>query len=134
MLPHPWQPIRIVTAAALAFAIPQVVFAQTSEHVVSPMELQQAGQQATNARQQNIDTLRGFLGSAEAREAIAKAHMDPVEVQQAVAGLSDQDLAQLSARATKAQNDVAAGMISNEALLIILIAVAVIILIIVAAR
>jgi hypothetical protein len=131
---HSWQPIRVLTAAALAFAVPQAVFAQTSQHVVSPFELQKAGQDATNARQQSIDTLRSFLGSAEAKQAIAKAHMDPVEVQKAIAGLSDQDLAQLASRATKAQNEFSAGVLSNEDLLIILVAIAVLILIIVAVK
>ena len=132
MFPHSWQPIRMLTAAALAFAVPQAVFAQTSQHVVSPLELQNAGQAATNARQQNIDALRSFLGSAEAHQAIAKAHMDPTEVQKAIAGLSDQDLSQLAARANKAQNEFAAGTLDDRDLLIILVAIAALILIIVA--
>ncbi len=134
MLPHSWQPIRVLTAAALAFAVPQTIFAQTSQHVVSPLELQKAGQDATNARQQNIDTLRGFLGSAEAQQALQKAHMNPTEVQKAIAGLSDQDLSQLAARANKAQNEFAAGTLDDRDLLIILVAIAALILIIVAVR
>ena len=132
MFSRSWQPIRTLTAAALAFAVPQIVFAQSSQHVVSPLELQKAGQDATNARQQNIDTLRSFMGSAEAQQALAKAHMNPTEVQKAVAGLSDQDLSQLAARANKAQSDFAAGNIDDRDLLIILVAIAALILIIVA--
>lgn len=132
MFSRSWQPIRVVTAAALAFAVPQVVFAQTAQHVVSPLELQKAGQDATDARQQNINTLRSFMGSAEAQQALEKAHMNSTEVQKAIAGLSDQDLSQLAARANKAQNDFAAGSIDDRDLLIILVAIAALILIIVA--
>jgi hypothetical protein len=134
MFPQSMRPLCALTAAALAFAVPQAVPAQTSQHVVSPFELQSAGQQATDARRQNIETLKGFLSSTEAQQALDKAHINPVEVQTAIVGLNDQDLAQLSARATKAQNEFSAGMMSNEDLLIILIAVAVLILIIVAVK
>jgi hypothetical protein len=132
MFPHSWQPVRVLTAAALAFAVPQVVLAQTAQHVVSPLELQKAGQAATNARQQNLETLQGFLSSAQAQKAIEDAHMNPVEVQKAIAGLSDRDLANLAARANKAQNEFAAGTIDDRDLLIILVAIAALILIIVA--
>ncbi|MGH9561324.1 MAG: hypothetical protein ACRD3S_07705, partial [Terracidiphilus sp.] len=112
MLSQSWRPIRALTAAALAIAIHPAVSPQTSQHVVSPFELQQAGQQAAGARQQNIETLKAFLNSAEAQKALNKARMDPVEVQKAIAGLNDQDLAQLSARADKAQKEFSAGVLS----------------------
>lgn len=135
MSPRFWQPVRVLTAATLAFAIPQVVFAQTAQqHVVSPLELQKAGQQATSARQQNIEALQGFFDSAPAQQAIQKAHMDPTEVQKAVAGLSDQDLSQLAARANKAQGEFAAGTLSDRDLLIIAVAILALVLIIVAIR
>ena len=132
MFSRSWRPVRMLTAAALAFAVPQIVFAQTSQHVVSPLELQKAGQDATNARQQNIETLKSFMGSAEAQQALEKAHMNPTEVQKAIAGLSDQDLSQLATRANNAQNQFAAGSIDDRDLLIILVAIAALILIIVA--
>lgn len=134
MLPHSWQPIRTLAVAVLAFAIPNAVLGQTSEHVVSPLELQKAQQDATQARQQSIDTLQGFLTSAGAQKAIEKAHMNPVQVQKAIAGLSDQDLAQLAARAANAQREFAAGNLSNEDLLLILVFLAALILIIVAVK
>lgn len=131
---HPWQPLRLLTAALLAtaFAVPQNLTAQAAEHLVSPQDLQKAAQDATHARQQNIESLQSFLSSAKAQKALESAHMNPREVQKAVAGLSDRELAQLAARATKAQNDFAAGNMSNHDLLIILIAIAALILIIVA--
>ena len=134
------QPLGFASAAvlAVAFTVPQTAIAQSTnrpaDHVVAPGDLQQAVQDATHTRQQNIDTLRSFLSSPEAQKALEQAHMNPQQVQNAVTGLNDQELAQLSARATKAQNDFAAGNMSNNDLLLILVVLAVIILIIVAVR
>lgn len=131
---HLRQPFGFLSAALLAaaFAVPQPIMAQSADHLVSPNDLNKAAQDATHTRQQNIDTLRGFLSSPKAQKALEQAHMNPVEVQNAVSGLSDQELAHLAARATKAQNDFAAGNMNDHDLLLILVVVAVIILIIVA--
>ena len=50
--------------------------------------------------------------------------MNPQEVKKAVAGLSDEELAQLASRANKAQADFAAGSIGDRDLLIILVCIA----------
>lgn len=143
------QPLGFASVAvlAVAFTVPQPTFAQShsqlasqstnhaaTDHLVAPGDLQQAVQDATQTRQQNMDTLRSFLSSPKAQKALEQAHINPEQVQNAVAGLNDQELAQLSARATKAQNDFAAGTMSNNDLLLILVVLAVIILIIVAVR
>jgi hypothetical protein len=60
--------------------------------------------------------------------------MDPQQVKNAVSTLSDQELAQLAARADKAQTDFVAGNLSDRDLIIIILAVAALILIIVAVR
>ena len=131
-----WPAARAATAAVLAaaFAVPQNLVAQAPEHLVTSSDLQKAAESASHARQQNLETLRGFLSSPQARKAIESAHMNPQQVQNAIAGLSDRELAQLAARADKAQSDFAAGNISDRDLLIILVAIAALILIIVAVR
>jgi hypothetical protein len=130
------QPLGFLSAALLAaaFAVPQPISAQTADHLVSPNDLDKAAQDATHVRQQNIDALRDFLSSPKAQKALEQAHMNPAEVQNAVSGLNDQELAQLAARASKAQNEFAAGSMSDRDLLLILVGIAVIILIIVAVR
>lgn len=130
------QPLGFLSAALLAtaFAVPQPISAQTADHLVSPGDLNKAAQDATHVRQQNIDTLHSFLASPKTEKALEQARMNPVEVQNAVSGLSDQELAQLAARASKAQNEFAAGSMSDRDLLLILVGIAVIILIIVAVR
>ena len=60
--------------------------------------------------------------------------MDAQQVKNAVAQLDDQELAQLAARANKAQSDLAAGSLSDRDLIIILVCIAALILIIVAVR
>lgn len=126
--------VRNFTAVALvaAFALPQSFAAQTSPHLVSPSDLQKATEDASQARQQNLDTLRDFLSTSQAQKAMDTAHINAQQVNKAVAGLNDAELAQLSARASKAQSDFAAGNIDNHDLLIILVAIAALILIIVA--
>jgi hypothetical protein len=60
--------------------------------------------------------------------------MDTQQVKTAVSTLSDQELAQLAARADKAQADFAAGTLSERDLILIILGIAVLVLIIVAVR
>lgn len=124
----------MTTALVAVFAIPQGLVAQSSEHVVSPTELQKAVVDASRGRQQNLDTLNQFLSSEKAKQALESAHQNPEQVRKAVASLSDDDLAQLAARANKVQADFAAGRIDDHDLLIILVCIAALVLVIVAVR
>jgi hypothetical protein len=89
---------------------------------------------ATQTRQQNLDKLEKFLSTPQAEKAMKEAKVDPQQVKTAVSMLSDDDLAQLSARADKAQADFAAGRLSDRDLIWIIVAVVVLILLIVALR
>lgn len=129
-----WQPVKVLTAAVLAFAVPQAVLSQTSEHVVNPQDLQHAAQDATHVRQQNIDTLQSLLRREDVQKALEARHIDPQQVRTAIAALNDQELAQLAARANRAQSDFAAGSMSNQDMLILIIAILALILIIVAVK
>jgi len=126
--------VRVATAGTLAvvFMIPQDALAQN--HVVSLAELQSAAVASTAARQKNIETLREFVSSPTAEKALKSAHVDAEQVKNAVSRLNDQELAQLAARASKAQADFAAGTLSDRDLIIILVCIAAVILIIVAVR
>ena len=132
----PKQCVRALMACVLVtiFAIPQNLFAQAAEHVVSSVELEKAAVDASRIRQQNLDSLREFFSSERAQRALKAAHTDPEQVKQAVASLSDAELAQLASRAQKAQADFAAGHLSDRDLIIILVVIAALILIIVAVR
>ncbi|MDE3106294.1 MAG: PA2779 family protein [Acidobacteriota bacterium] len=121
----------MTTALVTAFAIPQGLVAQSSEHVVSPTELQKAVVDASRGRQQNLDTLNQFFSSEKAQQALESAHQNPEQVRKAVASLSDSDLAELASRANKAQAEFAAGRIDDHDLLIILVCIAALLLVIV---
>lgn len=128
--------VRGLGASALvtALTIPQGTFAQPQEHIVSPTELQKAVVDASKTRQENRDTLNKFFSSEKAQQALKSSHIDPQQVTNAVASLSDDELAQLASRANHAQNKFAGGNMSDRDLLIILVAIAALILIIVAVR
>ena len=122
----------MTTALVTIFAIPQGLVAQSSEHLVSPTELQKAVVDASQKRQQNLDTLNQFFSSEKAQQALESARQNPEQVKKAVAGLSDDELAQLASRANKAQTDFAAGRMDDHDLLIVLVCIAALVLIIVA--
>lgn len=131
-------------ALLLAFAAPRAIVAQAADqpanqaatasdqdHVVSSQALDQQLTDSSATRQKNIDTLRHLLDRPEAQKAMHDAKVDPVQVRNAIPNLSDQDLAKLSARATHAQQDFAAGHIGPGLFTIIILAIIAIIIIIV---
>jgi hypothetical protein len=120
-----------VTIVAVLVAAPR---ASAQVHVVSPTELRQQLLNAARARAAHEEKLAEFLASPQVDQALRRAHMNPAQVRVAISTLSDQELAQLSARATQAQRDFAAGALSDRDLIIILIGIAALILIIVAVR
>ena len=128
--------VRALSASALivTFAVPQSIAAEVTDHLVSPSDLEKAAVDASQARERNLESLQSFFGSDPARRALESAHMNPQQVNRAIATLSDEELAQLASRARKAQANFAAGTLSDRDLLVILVAIAALILIIVAVR
>lgn len=110
-------------AALFALAICPLGSAQ-ADHVVAPSEIQQKVNQAAKARQQNLQTVQKFLASPEAQKALKKGKVDYTKVEKAIPTLSDHEIALLAVRATHAQNDFAAGALTNEQLTYIVIAIA----------
>jgi hypothetical protein len=123
---------RILIACLLItlFAVPTQLLAQS--HVVNPADLQKEMVSAAQARQQNLETVQNFLSTPTAEKALKSAKMDPQKVRTAVSTLNDEELAQLSSRASRAQADFAAGTLSDRDLILIILAIAVLVLIIVA--
>ncbi|MGB9122750.1 MAG: PA2779 family protein [Candidatus Angelobacter sp.] len=124
--------MAIATVLVALFIVPTDALAQS--HVVSPADLQQAATAASQARQHNMDSIQRLLSTPTAEQALKSAKMDPQQVKTAVSTLNDQELAQLAARADKAQADFAAGSLSQRDLILIILGIAVLILIIVAVR
>ncbi len=128
------QSLRVVIASVLValFIVPTDTLAQS--HVVSPADLQKQAVAASQVRQKNVETVQHFLSTPAAEKALKSAKMDPQQVKTAVSTLSDHDLAQLAARADRAQADFAAGRLSERDLIWIILGIAVLVLIIVAVR
>jgi hypothetical protein len=122
---------RFIAAAIFAacIAVPSSLVAQSAPHVMSPSDLQKATVDASQTRQQNIDTLNKFFSSDQAHQALQSARIDPQQVTKAIPGLSDQELAQLAARASKAQSDFAAGGLITD--LVIILAIIIIVIVVV---
>jgi hypothetical protein len=128
------QSLRAVIASVLValFIVPTDLLAQS--HVVSPSDLHKQAVAASQVRQKNVETVQHFLSTPAAEKALKSAKIDPQQVKTAVSTLSDHDLAQLAARADRAQADFAAGSLSNRDLIWIILGIAVLVLIIVAVR
>ncbi|HZZ40040.1 MAG TPA: hypothetical protein VFE06_12975 [Acidobacteriaceae bacterium] len=125
-------PRAFAAVVLLSFiATPALWAQQTSQgaHLVSPDQLQQQVQDATATRQADIDNLTRFLSTPTAEKGMRDAKIDPVQVRTAIPTLSDQELANLSQRATSAQQAFTAGTLSNNDLLIIILILVVVILV-----
>jgi len=118
---------------AIVVTVPASLFAETA-HVVSPADLHAKAAASSQVRQQNVAKVREFLSGPVASDALQKAHIDASQVKRAVSQLDDQELAQLAAKADKAQKDFAAGYLSTIDIALIILGVALIILIIVIAK
>jgi hypothetical protein len=131
---HIWQSGRTLIASLLAlfFFIPADLVAQN--HVISSADLRKEAAAASQTRQQNLEAVQKFLFNPTGEKAMKSAGIDPQQVKTAVPTLNDEELAQLAARANKAQADFAAGDLSQRDILWIILAIAALVLIIVAVR
>ena len=132
-----WQ--RSGTSSLLIFALACLPLANplpaADVHAVKPSDLHQAIQDASHARESNLESVRGFFAAEPAAQALKKAQVDPVKIGQAASLLDDQELARLASQTAKIQQDFTVGALNNQQLtyIIIALATAVIILVIVAA-
>ena len=125
--------LQAITPALLIVlaAYPAGVMAQSTseEHVVSAQALQQNLQVSSTTRQKNIQTLTKFMSTPTAEKAMRDAKIDPVQVQKAIPTLSDQELANLSARAADAQQKFSAGVMGTSTLTLIIVLLAIILIV-----
>jgi hypothetical protein len=103
-------------------------------HVVSDADLQKEIVSASQLRQHNLQTVKGFVTSERAQKALKSARIDVEQVKNAVSMLDDEELAQLASRAEKAQVDFAAGRLSDHDLVLIILGIVALIVIIVLVR
>ena len=128
-----WQSSKIVVGCILIslFAFSAKTNAQTPP-IVSPADIQKELVNSSQTRQKNLDKVQQFISKGLAQKSAATAKVDPARINAAVSTLSDAELAQLAARADKAQADFAAGRLSERDLLFLILGFAALILVIVA--
>ena len=114
-----------------AFSCPARVTAQATDedHIVSSQDLQLQVVNSAATRQKNIDTLTNMLTTQVAQKAMHDAKVDPVQVRNAIPTLSDEELANLAGRVTKAQSDFSAGILGIGFLTLIILIVILIIVV-----
>jgi hypothetical protein len=125
------KPVRLIAVllVAICTGVPHQLIAQ--EHVVSPEAIQQQLVRSAAERSQNVEALDQFFGSASARKTLKSAGISSDEVKNAVAQLSDQELAGIAGKASRAQQDFAAGALTNQQITYILIALATAVIVII---
>ncbi len=101
------------------------------EHVVPLNELHQKVRSTQEERAKNIEDIQRVLSYPAAAEALQKANVNQEQMRQAVATLSDQELARLSDRARAAEKDVQGGFIVGILALIGLIVVVIVVVVLV---
>lgn len=118
-----------VLVALLANPVGSLAQSTSTDHVVSTKALQQNLEASSAARQKNVETLAKFMSTPTAEKAMRDAKIDPVQVQKAIPTLSDQELANLSARAADAQQKFSAGVLGTSTLTLIIVLIAIIIIV-----
>jgi hypothetical protein len=125
------QPLS-ATMAFVVFTVFSVPQAGAREHIVSLSELQGQIQSAAKDRAKNLEDIQRVLSYPAATEALKKSNVTIEQVREAVATLSDAELARLSDRARAVEKDVEGGLIVGLLALIGLIVVIIIVVSIVA--
>ncbi len=123
--------MRKMMAVALtcSFLLPATLLAE--DHVAPLSELQKSMVKASEIRQANVSTVQKFFSSDSAKKALKRAGINSTKVVKAVPALSDDELARLADRASRAQQDFAAGALSNQELTYVVIALAAALLVII---
>ena len=121
--------LGMVLVLSFLMLTPQLMAAQ-QQHLVTTQDLQSAVSLQQNSRAQDLATMQNFLSDKNVERMVKARGADPVKVRQAVANLSDEELASLSAKVQTAQADFAAGGLSHRDLTLILGAVIIVVVVI----
>ena len=121
--------VPVLTTALLVGSAGIAARAQDKQHVVSLSDLTKGAARPAQTRQANEEAVRTLLSSETAQKALKSSNFEYQKVDKAVGQLNDEDLAKLAERSRQAQNDFAAGRLSDRDLLwIIVIALGIIVL------
>jgi len=124
--------VVVVTLMLWSLFASQMTYAQTP--LVTHDELKQALVHAANTRKDNLEQVKSFFSSDTASKALATAHLDSNRIQKGLSTLSSEDLAKLAAQTRQAQNDFAAGALTNQQITYILIALGTAVIVLIAVK
>lgn len=126
----------VVVFLSMTVTLPPIRSVGADDHIVKLTDLHRTIVNASQERQTNLATVQSFFSSESARKALSTNTIRAEKIEDAIALLSDDELAGLAARAQKIQKDFTAGALNNQEItyIIIALATAVVILVIVAAR
>lgn len=116
--------------ALLACMLALPARAQSTNHVVSGQALQQQLQTQSATRQKDIVAVTNFFSTPLARHAMKMEHVDPSQVKTAIPTLSDSELASLSSRANQAQQQFAAGNLSESQMLLLIVVLLIVVILV----
>ncbi len=102
-----------------------------TDHVVTSAELHHALVQSSQGRQASLDSIQRLFSRPEVARAVQSTVGSPKQIMEAVAALSDDELARLAEKARGIEQDFAAGALSNQELTYIIIALATAVLILI---
>lgn len=126
--------LSLLSAAALIYSSFPPLLAQTN-HLVTTDEIRGELVKQSSNRQAYLGRLERLFSRPEVVRPVEKTLGSPKRITQAAAVLSDDELARLAERATRIEEDFAAGALTNQQLtyIVIALATAVLILVIIAA-
>jgi len=124
--------IVVVTLIVGSLCASQMGYAQAP--VVTHDEFKQALINAANTRKENLEQVKSFFSSDAARKALTTGHLDSNRIQKGLSTLSSEDLAKLAVQTRQAQNDFAAGALTNQQITYILIALGTAVIVLIAVK
>ncbi len=117
----------LVPVTALLLVLPRDVRAQG--HVASSNDLREELRRAAGERQEHISKIQRFLTTEEAQNVLRSVRVDPAKAQQAVAQLSDAELARLAAQVDRAEFAGAGLSLTTQQVTIILVGIILIVVV-----
>lgn len=121
--------VLAMPATGLTQAASKTANPADQDHIVPSQALQRQMQSVGTDRQNNIDFMNGFLSTPQVQRAMRDSHIDAERVRSAVPTLTDQELADVTARASNIQQQFAGGFVGPGLLTLIIILVIVIIIV-----
>lgn len=105
---------------------------RAQDRVVPPAELDRMVLEASRDREASVERVQEFIAGELAREVLASKGVDYEKVSELVPYLDSQELHRLAEQVEKAENDFAAGTLTNQQITYIIIALATAVIVLIA--